>query len=319
MVSYLHHDQLGSVVLITDGAGARAREMAYRPYGEVLFSSAILPAVPPEARGFIGERFDAGAGLQYLNARYYDPKLGMFLQPDWFEVTVPSVGTNRYSYSLNDPVNMSDPGGNCPYCIYVAIAFLLGTSTDPANAPGPGDQILPADGGGRMVVAAAAMAAGSIGGPVVSTAIAATTEAEAVEEELSTLERNVINGRLAEEAVVADLRAKGVTVTSRVSISGGNVRCVADCVITGAPGQQVDVPPGFVAENLAGTELTTITLNSEGRAIIEVNTGGATLTGNQSAGYPAAQSGAATGVGVNAAEARMLGSFGSTPVYVLRR
>ena len=294
--------------------------MAYWPYGQVLYSSTPLPAVPPEARGFIGERFDAGAGLQYLNAWYYDPKLGMFLQPDWFEVTVPSVGTNRYSYSLNDPVNMSDPGGNCPVCIVVAVAYLLGISTDPANAPGPGDQILPADGGGRMVVAAAAMAASSIGGPVVSTAITATTtEAEAVEEELSTLERNVINGRLAEAAVVADLRAQGVIVTSRVSISGGNVRCVADCVITGAPGQQVDVSPGFVAENLAGTELTTITLNSERRAIVEVNTGGATLTGNQSAGYPAAELGAAAGVGGNAGQAGISGSFGSTPVYVLRR
>lgn len=58
VVSYLHHDQLSSVVLITDAAGAKAREMAYRPYGEVLYASAILPAVSPEARGFIGERFD---------------------------------------------------------------------------------------------------------------------------------------------------------------------------------------------------------------------------------------------------------------------
>ena len=53
---------LGSVILITDAAGAKAREMAYRPYGEVLYASAILPAilpaVSPEARGFIGERFD---------------------------------------------------------------------------------------------------------------------------------------------------------------------------------------------------------------------------------------------------------------------
>lgn len=36
----------------------------------------------------------------------------MFIQPDWFEVTQQGVGTNRYSYSFNDPVNLSDPGGN---------------------------------------------------------------------------------------------------------------------------------------------------------------------------------------------------------------
>ncbi|MCP5355242.1 MAG: hypothetical protein H6903_08585, partial [Rhodobacteraceae bacterium] len=38
--------------------------------------------------------------LQYLNARYYDPRLAMFIQPDWWEVTQPGVGTNRYSYSF---------------------------------------------------------------------------------------------------------------------------------------------------------------------------------------------------------------------------
>ena len=93
--------------MITD----EARETAYRPYGDVLNTSTPLPAVPAEARGFIGERFDAGAGLQYLNARYYDPKLGMFLQPDWFEVTAAGVGTNRYAYAGGDPVNGMDPGG----------------------------------------------------------------------------------------------------------------------------------------------------------------------------------------------------------------
>lgn len=58
------------------------------------------------------EELDAGAGLQYLNARYYDPELGLFLQPDWFEVTMAGVGTNRFSYSFNDPVNLRDPSGN---------------------------------------------------------------------------------------------------------------------------------------------------------------------------------------------------------------
>lgn len=49
--------------------------------------------------------------MQYLNARYYDPQLGMFLQPDWLEVTKTGVGTKRYAYAGGDPVNASDPGG----------------------------------------------------------------------------------------------------------------------------------------------------------------------------------------------------------------
>ena len=53
-----------SISWTTDAAGARAREVAYWPYGQVLYASAILPATPAEARGFVGEQFDAGARLR---------------------------------------------------------------------------------------------------------------------------------------------------------------------------------------------------------------------------------------------------------------
>ncbi|WP_201274252.1 RHS repeat-associated core domain-containing protein, partial [Microvirga brassicacearum] len=59
----------------------------------------------------IGEREDAETGLVYLNARYYDPKVGRFLSPDSLDPTLPGVGTNRYAYALNDPINLKDPSG----------------------------------------------------------------------------------------------------------------------------------------------------------------------------------------------------------------
>ena len=63
----------------------------YKPFGEQ--SEWVLPGnTAPETKGWIGERHDADAGLQYLNARYYDPELSLFLQPDWFEVTKAGVG-----------------------------------------------------------------------------------------------------------------------------------------------------------------------------------------------------------------------------------
>ena len=109
--TYLHRDGLLSVRAITSAAGVKLEAALYKPFGEQ--SEWLLPGTPaPETKGWIGERFDADAGLQYLNARYYDPELSLFLQPDWFEVTKAGVVTNRFSYSFNEPVNKFDPGGN---------------------------------------------------------------------------------------------------------------------------------------------------------------------------------------------------------------
>ncbi|WP_419409713.1 RHS repeat domain-containing protein [Primorskyibacter sp. 2E107] len=96
---------------IFDASGDRIEGATYRPFGKK--RPVIELAAPPvETKGWIGERNDAGAGLQYLNARYYDPELAMFIQPDWFEVTKQGLGTTRCSYSFNDPVNLRDPEGN---------------------------------------------------------------------------------------------------------------------------------------------------------------------------------------------------------------
>jgi RHS repeat-associated protein len=83
VATWLHFDHLGSVRAITDTTGAKVESAIYRPFGEQ--SEWLQPGnVSPETKGWIGERYDADAGLQYLNARYYDPALGLFLQPDWF-------------------------------------------------------------------------------------------------------------------------------------------------------------------------------------------------------------------------------------------
>jgi RHS repeat-associated protein len=99
------------VISVLNAEGARAINKHYRPYGQV--SQWVTdPATAAEDQGFTGQRHDAGAGLIYLNARYMDPELGRFIQPDWLDPNQPGVGTNRYAYSFNDPVNLRDPGGN---------------------------------------------------------------------------------------------------------------------------------------------------------------------------------------------------------------
>jgi RHS repeat-associated protein len=107
----LVHDQLGSVITLFNAEGERAINKHYRPYGQV--SQWVTdPAAAAEDQGFVGQRHDAGAGLIYLNARYMDPELGRFIQPDWLDPNQPGVGTNRYAYANNDPINLSDPSGN---------------------------------------------------------------------------------------------------------------------------------------------------------------------------------------------------------------
>ncbi|WP_284324926.1 RHS repeat-associated core domain-containing protein [Cypionkella aquatica] len=91
--------------------GKMTERSVFRPYGEAITYDADI-GVANGSKGYIGERYDGDAGLQCLNARYYDPKLSMFIQPDWWEVMKAGVGTNRYGYSFGDLVNKSDPSGH---------------------------------------------------------------------------------------------------------------------------------------------------------------------------------------------------------------
>ena len=50
--------------------------------------------------------------LTALLAMFAAQANGRFIQPDWWDPTVPGVGTNRYSYSFNDPINNMNPNGN---------------------------------------------------------------------------------------------------------------------------------------------------------------------------------------------------------------
>jgi RHS repeat-associated protein len=104
-ISFLHRDHLNTVKLVTNMAGTVTERTGYAAFGEPKPVSGL-------PKGFIGERPDVETGMLYLNGRYLDPALGRFISPDDWDPTLAGVGTNRYAYAGNDPVNKSDPNGH---------------------------------------------------------------------------------------------------------------------------------------------------------------------------------------------------------------
>lgn len=110
--AWLHRDHLASVRVTSDAAGTLAKRQHYQAYGDLIGAPTGPAANDGESKGYIGEMRDEESGFLYLNARHYDPLLARFLTPDTLDPWLPGVGTNRYSYSLNDPINKSDPSGH---------------------------------------------------------------------------------------------------------------------------------------------------------------------------------------------------------------
>ena len=85
--------------------------------------------------------------LTILLTAFASQASAMFIEADWLDPTQPGVGTNRYAYSNNDPVNKLDPNGNWysgEYGVYPTMSY----NTDP-NA----NQLLRAvDNSGRYII-----------------------------------------------------------------------------------------------------------------------------------------------------------------------
>jgi len=114
VVYYLHGDHLGSTVLTTDGEGQRVGEVRYAPYGATRWAWGN----PSTAYRYTGQRWEGGVGLYDYRARWYEPTLGRFVQPD---TLVPEPENpqdlNRYTYVRNNPLKYTDPTGYCPRCV----------------------------------------------------------------------------------------------------------------------------------------------------------------------------------------------------------
>jgi RHS repeat-associated protein len=107
---YYLADHLGSVRLLVGVDGSIEGTRTYRPYGLPLDVDGTVNSI----YGFTGEQTDP-TGLIYLRTRMYAPSLGQFMSRDLWRGDVNHPMTlHKFLYSLDDPLNHSDPSGLFP-------------------------------------------------------------------------------------------------------------------------------------------------------------------------------------------------------------
>jgi len=89
---YYHQDNLGSSSVLSGpgSSGSQLEINAYYPFGRA--QTASPQALFQVSRRFTGQILDNETGLYYYNARYYDPELGRFAQPD---TDIPGLSKRR--------------------------------------------------------------------------------------------------------------------------------------------------------------------------------------------------------------------------------
>jgi RHS repeat-associated protein len=147
--SYLASDGLGSAVVAVSASGGFTASLLFSPYGGVRYSNGTMPT----DYGFTGQRADATTGLDYYNARYYDPVAGQFasadsiLPGDGYNI----LGLSRYAYVEGNPEDRTDPSGKFAVPLPV---------WGPGLVPVPGPVLELLEGGGGAASAVGVVARG---------------------------------------------------------------------------------------------------------------------------------------------------------------
>jgi RHS repeat-associated protein len=115
-------DHLGSGTLLTDANGDAYQFFVNLPFGETLAEQKASGAYNNVYK-FTGKELDAETGLYYLGARYYSPVDGIFLSVDPLADHPNQVDKSPYAYAWNNPVRLTDPDGNCPFCPAIPVAL----------------------------------------------------------------------------------------------------------------------------------------------------------------------------------------------------
>jgi RHS repeat-associated protein len=139
LVFFLYADQLGSTNVTSDPNGLMIGLSLYKPWGESRGGAGTTLT----DYGFTGQRkMDDSVGLIFYGARFYDPTLGRWAQPDNI-LPIASQGVmawDRYEFVNNNSVNNTDSTGHQVDCHEVGCVPLSYPDPDPdPNPPNPGN------------------------------------------------------------------------------------------------------------------------------------------------------------------------------------
>ena len=107
MQFYYHPDHLGSSSYITNLDGEVAQHIEYVPFGEVFIEERNNTWNTPYL--FNAKEFDEETGMYYYGARYYEPRLSLWMSTDPLQEKYPNI--NTYCYTINNPIIFIDPDG----------------------------------------------------------------------------------------------------------------------------------------------------------------------------------------------------------------
>ena len=113
MQFYYHPDHLGSSSYITNLDGEVSQHIEYVPFGEVFieernntWNTSYL---------FNAKEFDEETDMYYYGARYYEPRLSLWMSVDIMQEKYPNVSS--YVYCINNPIILIDSDGKDIYPI----------------------------------------------------------------------------------------------------------------------------------------------------------------------------------------------------------
>ena len=104
----------GGTRFTVDQKGNYLQDIHYTPFGQGTSSGAAPGNISFTTEQWNGGDALDGLGLVKVGKRLYDPAIGRFLSRDPLFIPRTSATSNPYAFSLNDPVNLSDPSGLDP-------------------------------------------------------------------------------------------------------------------------------------------------------------------------------------------------------------